>query len=309
MQAVLRVLQGPSAGRKVWLRPGQIIEVGRTDGIDLALPHDDELADVHFSLELDRAGCRLRDLSERGIHVNGELVVETLARDGDRIFAGHTEFALLIHADHGTTGCAAHASRGASHDDLPQAAQLPAGETLSVAEICQQMEIDLPAPQPGQPTPHASELARRLVDEGRSADALRFVARALPKTNAIEWSCRCLQGKTGASLPGSELELLTRTDEWLKAPSDESRRALYASAEPLRFETPASLTALAAFWSAGSLAPAGLPEVPCAAHLCAKAVSGALLLAAARVPAQMSETHRRFVELGLEMLARQQHDK
>jgi len=79
------------------LRPGQVIKVGRTEWADFAVPHDDHMSGVHFSLECDFHTCRLRDLqSTNGTLVNGEKALEAQIKDGDSIYAGRTAFAVQI---------------------------------------------------------------------------------------------------------------------------------------------------------------------------------------------------------------------
>jgi hypothetical protein len=59
---------------------------------------------------------------------------------------------------------------------------------------------------------------------------------------------------------------------------------------------------MAAFWSGGSLAPPESPAVPPAANLTAKAVAGAVMLAAVVPdPVQAPEKYRHFFDLGVDI--------
>ncbi|HTN12209.1 MAG TPA: hypothetical protein VL154_14670, partial [Acetobacteraceae bacterium] len=55
-----------------------------------------------------------------------------------------------------------------------------------------------------------------------------------------------------------------------------------SSAEEARFGTPEAWACVAAFWSTGSMAPLGQPEVPAAPHLAGTAIAGAVSLASVR---------------------------
>lgn len=97
MRLVLEITSGPDAGRKMWLREGQVLEVGRTDLASFAVPHDPRLSGRHFAVRCDRSGCRLQDLDSRnGTLVNGNRVTEVTLRDGDIVVAGETRFVVKL---------------------------------------------------------------------------------------------------------------------------------------------------------------------------------------------------------------------
>lgn len=82
------------------LGPGQVLQIGRTEWADVAIPHDAHLSAVHFALQTDYAACSVRDLgSTNGTFVNGRRLKpqETSdLRDGDEILAGQTVFRVRI---------------------------------------------------------------------------------------------------------------------------------------------------------------------------------------------------------------------
>jgi pSer/pThr/pTyr-binding forkhead associated (FHA) protein len=99
-RVTLEVKQAGGQGRRVWLRPGQVLTVGRTDESDFAVPLDAYLSGVHFSLQCEHSNCRLRALSTRsGTYLNGERVTEAQLRDRDEIVAGQTTFAVTVEGD------------------------------------------------------------------------------------------------------------------------------------------------------------------------------------------------------------------
>src|SRR5260370_28588407 len=57
------------------------------------------MSGAHFAVECDANRCRLRDLTSRnGTKLNGELVTEAVLKNGDRVYAGRTDFIVRIEA-------------------------------------------------------------------------------------------------------------------------------------------------------------------------------------------------------------------
>src|SRR5258708_14696036 len=128
MQAVLEVTAGPHAGRKIVLRPGVPVRIGRTAKADYVVAEDTFLSSAHFYVECSSDRCVVRDLSSsNGTYLNGTRMSEGFLREGDVITAGPSSFA-------------------ARFDPLPQAAAhepaIPMGDTRS-----------MPLARPGNPPP------------------------------------------------------------------------------------------------------------------------------------------------------------
>lgn len=160
-----------------------------------------------------------------------------------------------------------------------------------------------PLEEPAKPllTPEAAPKAflDALVEKNLLLDAIRFLAYALPKREAVWWACQCIKlanavGKAGVALKAAE--------RWATAPSEPNRRAAQKESEAATPATPAGCAALAAFVSDGSLAPPNVPAVPPADDLTAKAVVGAVSLAAVQAePEKATEKQKQFVALGVEV--------
>jgi pSer/pThr/pTyr-binding forkhead associated (FHA) protein len=91
MRCVLTVQSGPAVGASYCLRGVDIVQFGRTDWADYAIPDDDELDRVHFCIESERSGVSVRDLgSNRGTWLNGSRIECAELRHGDLIAAGKT---------------------------------------------------------------------------------------------------------------------------------------------------------------------------------------------------------------------------
>src|SRR6185295_9806081 len=97
MQLTLQITTGPHAGRKVLLRSGQVARVGRTEWADFSFPGDADLADVHFAVQCQLSGARLRKLAaDRPLAVNAQEVSEAELQPGDIIQAGQTSFQVAF---------------------------------------------------------------------------------------------------------------------------------------------------------------------------------------------------------------------
>src|SRR5687767_5465508 len=83
-------------------------------------------------------------------------------------------------------------------------------------------------------------------------DAIRFLAAALPKREAVAWALACLRGAIPKPTPEAA-SALSQVEAWARDPSDANRRACGAAAEVVGHGTAPGCLADAAFWSGGSL--------------------------------------------------------
>jgi hypothetical protein len=116
MLVILEAVSGPITGRRIEVRSGTILRIGRTAKSDYALSEDSYLSGQHFAIENDGNEARARDLgSSNGTFVNGERVVsEDVLREGDSLTAGGSTF--TIHIEVGAQP---------SKEPLPRVATLP----------------------------------------------------------------------------------------------------------------------------------------------------------------------------------------
>lgn len=97
MRATLEIVSGPHSGRKLVVRSGYVVQVGRTEWADFVLPEDGQLSGVHFVVECGPRDCRLRDLqSANGTRVNGKKIAEASLGEGDQVDAGQTRFVVHV---------------------------------------------------------------------------------------------------------------------------------------------------------------------------------------------------------------------
>ena len=144
----------------------------------------------------------------------------------------------------------------------------------------------------------------RLEAAGFAADAVRVLAHALPKREAVWWACMCAVNTAPPDLGEADRLARETAELWVRQQKDEQRRAAFAHAEASGFQTPEAWSGVAAFWSGDSMSLVGLPPVPPAPHLTGTAVAGAVALAAVRGEVKRQPARlKRFLESGRNIAA------
>jgi len=143
-----------------------------------------------------------------------------------------------------------------------------------------------------------------LESAGFAPDAVRMMAHALPKREAVWWACMCAANTAPADLPEPDRLARETAEIWVRQQKDEQRRAAMTHAEASGFQTPEAWSGVAAFWSGDSMSPVGLPVVPPPPHAVGGAVAGAVALSAARGDVKRHpERLKRFLESGRNIAA------
>ncbi|HTS28415.1 MAG TPA: hypothetical protein VMH81_21225 [Bryobacteraceae bacterium] len=156
-----------------------------------------------------------------------------------------------------------------------------------------------------KPEMHPLDFIAKLMDQQMYADAVRFLAHALPKREAVWWAWMSARRITPENAPAKIKAALEATEKWIAQPSDENRRAAKEAADAASLGTAAGCAGLAAFFAGDSLAPPNLPPVPPGPYLTAKAVAGAVNFAAlSGDPRQAPEKFKSFVAQGVEVTRR-----
>ena len=136
-------------------------------------------------------------------------------------------------------------------------------------------------------------------------DAVRFLAHALPKREAVWWAWVCAKRVAGDAPEPKTKVSLDATEKWIAQPSEDNRRAAHLAAEQAGFGSAAGCAGLAAFFSGGSLAPPEAPPVPPGEFLTAKAVAGAIIFAAlGKEPEKGTEKFQSFIAQGVDVTTR-----
>jgi hypothetical protein len=146
------------------------------------------------------------------------------------------------------------------------------------------------------------EYVNLLVDQKLYPDAIRFLAHALPKREAVWWAWVCARRAAGEKPPAKIKAALEITEKWIAQPSEDNRRAAKAAADTAGLDSPAGCAGLAAFFSGGSLAPPDAATIPPGEYLTAKAVCGAVIFAAVNPePQKAPEKFKSFIAQGVEV--------
>ncbi|HTH69055.1 MAG TPA: hypothetical protein VL545_12405 [Rhodanobacter sp.] len=141
---------------------------------------------------------------------------------------------------------------------------------------------------------------RALVDAGQVQDALKLIARMLPKRYAVAWLCQCArdqalnpEDRAGASL----------AEKWVREPNESNRRAAFEFANAGGYKSAGAWLAAAAGWSGGSMAPASQETpVPPPDHLTACAVVAGINMLAALVAEKFEARRVGFIEPAMTLL-------
>ncbi len=143
----------------------------------------------------------------------------------------------------------------------------------------------------------AADALVRLRDAGLLQAAIRLCAHALPPREAVWWACMCADHTVPADLAKPDREVRASTEEWVRRPSDATRRAAMALAQAAGLVAPEAWTGVAAFWSGGSMAPEGQPVVEPAPELLGTAIAGSILLSSVRAqPERQAARLVRFLD-------------
>ncbi len=182
----------------------------------------------------------------------------------------------------------------------------PASGTIrSATEICAVAALADKAKGLLRPELSSPSYVELLIRNEELADAVRFLAHALPKREAVWWAWFCARRAAGQDPAPGIRASLSATEKWIVQPNDENRRGAMKAAEQATFETPAGCAGLAAFFSGGSLGPPDTPANPPGEFMTAKAVAGAVMLAAvAAEPENAPEKYKTFLAQALEVTRR-----
>ncbi len=161
---------------------------------------------------------------------------------------------------------------------------------LPLAPLLPRLELDAPGQALLEGAADVPRAIALLIEGDRLHDALRLIAHALPKREAVWWACMCARLRTEPTAQAS----LDAAETWVRKPDETTRRAAMAAAEAGAFRHAEDWAAVAAFWSGGSISPEGQPAVEPADNLTGVAVASAIILAAMRqsperAPARMQQ--------------------
>lgn len=173
-------------------------------------------------------------------------------------------------------------------------------EIMEAAGISDESRAALGAVAPGG-------LAAALTGLEATMEALAFVAHALPRREAVWWAFTCARTAAGQEPEPQVGACLEAAKAWIAEPTEPNRRAAYQAAEAVGTDTPAGFVGMAAFLSGPTLGPPDGAPIPPEEHAGAKAVMGAVGLAALdHNPDDPGVALKEFLGRGLELAERVQ---
>jgi hypothetical protein len=136
--------------------------------------------------------------------------------------------------------------------------------------------------QPGQtPTQYSAAL-----ENGKfSQDHIHFLAHGMPERESVGWACQS-SSKVADKLEPSDKSALQAAQQWVKNPTPANKAAAAAAAAKTNYQGPGAWAAQGAAWSKSPSVP-GAPAAPQAPGLTGHAVSGSVMLAAAKASGKM----------------------
>ncbi len=141
-----------------------------------------------------------------------------------------------------------------------------------------------------------------LLEDNDYIDAISFLAYALPKREATWWACLCARSCLNEQSDTSEGKAIELAEAWVYRPDPEHCKPNFKAAQATAYKTAAGWAAMAAFWSGDNISPIEGNVIPPAEDLTAKAVLGAVKLAAVHEgPAKIKEKYQLFLQQGVDI--------
>jgi hypothetical protein len=175
----------------------------------------------------------------------------------------------------------------------------PAGRTA--AEVVKPLPLSEPALALLTPEMTVRQYLDALIAVPLRVDALRVLALALPKPEAVWWGALCVHLGLAKPWKPSAEQAVESAEKWVTTPTDEHRRACALAAEAAGWDTAAGCLAGSAWLSGGSLSPPKLPPVTPRDDLTGQTLAGVMLLASVTDPKTANEKQDQFIALGLQI--------
>jgi hypothetical protein len=174
-------------------------------------------------------------------------------------------------------------------------------KAATAQEICTQYKVSLAAQPLLTEAMPPLDFISALIAGKLHQDAVHFMAHALPKREAVWWSCLCTRDIIADAGAKELMAAIQAAEAWVYRPTEENRRKAQQTAAAIEEPHSARWSAMAAFWSGGSMGPADAPEVKPAEDLTAKAAAGAILMAATGEAMKADERFARFLDYGIDI--------
>lgn len=180
--------------------------------------------------------------------------------------------------------------------------QLSASRKVTAWDSCRRLGVSEDAIKVLRPEMTPGEFVGELMERELYRDAARVIAGCLPAAHGVRWACVAARGIRD-SLTVAALGALDAAERWVISPDERVRAECWTAAQDAGLDNAGAWAAAAAFWSGGSIAPAGSgTAVEPPEHLFPLAVMTAISLAAvAAEPTQIEARFRSLVMRGIDV--------
>lgn len=194
---------------------------------------------------------------------------------------------------------------------MTQPASSPAGPSAatdpSVAWLVERAHLEDDAAALAATSPDGGALVQALVADGKTPEAFRVMAVALPPREGVWWAWVSARHATQLAARGGEpapplTAALAAVEQWIANPDDNRRRAAWNAGQAAGLETAAGCAASAVFFTSGSVAPPDVTPVPPPAGIDRLLVGTAVALAAAAHPQHFEALAGAYIAQGLEVV-------
>src|SRR5574343_43859 len=111
------------------------------------------------------------------------------------------------------------------------------------ALVCQDIDLEQAARDCLAADPEPVLFLQSLIKQQLYPDAVRFLARALPKREAVWWACLSARSVMGEKPEPSFLHALEAAEAWVYKPTESHRRQASKAAQKAVFENAAAWAA------------------------------------------------------------------
>jgi hypothetical protein len=302
MLVVLQATSDHGRPQRLQLRANQVAKIGRSEWADFSFGSDDSMSDVQFEIRATADECTVRALStDTPTRVNGQEIQSITVHDGDQIEAGQTRFKVHIEGERPPAPVQTVPEPAPSPPTAPVVAATTA---MSLVATCAYLEFGDDVNELAAKTTSPDKLIDQLSKQGKFQDALRLRAHLLTKRQAVWWGCLCVRDELDKPLPAAQIAPLEAAEAWTAEADEAHRRDAEKQAAAAKFSGIGAMLALSAFWSQGSLAPEGNPEVPVDERLTSQGVAAALITAAYHgEPTKATDRFESFLAKGQDIAA------
>ena len=183
----------------------------------------------------------------------------------------------------------------------------PVATDASVAWLAERAHLEEDAAALAATSTDGGALVQALVADGKTPEAFRVMAAALPPREGVWWAWVSARHATQLAASGGEpapplAAALAAVEQWIANPDDDRRRAAWSAGQAAGLETAAGCAASAVFFTSGSVAPPDVTPVPPPAGINGLLVSNAVALAAAAHPQHFEALAGAYIAQGLEVV-------